>query len=112
MFHLYVLSNTRIFENLNTGCPALGYDTDYLVLIHFTPSFGIEVSLATDVEGRNKVFTYNVGVAEHDYASYTQVSRNTFYIDAAQARSNSKMTGSIIGIAASSKIKTWGVSEV
>ena len=55
-----ILGNTKVSEDLNTGCPALEYNKDYLV------SCGIELELAGDIEHKNQIFGSKAGLGNYD----------------------------------------------
>ena len=102
-----ILGNTRVYEDLDTGCPALEYNKDYLIKVHFTLVLGMELDLATDVAGSNIVFSYKAGLGNHNVVPYTTAPRDTFYINATQSEGHQNMTGSIADISISNKLITW-----
>ena len=57
-----VLGNTRVYEDLDTGCPALACNQYYLIKVRFAFTFGIELYVATDVPCSSIVFSYNAGI--------------------------------------------------
>ena len=101
------VGNTRVYEDSNAGCQAWAYNTYYWIIVHIAPSRGMELDLATDVEGNNNVFRYLAGLGEYDQTTYTTAARDSIYTNGTQTNLRQSMTAIITDIAISNKKIEW-----